>query len=311
MHENEDPFREFLASKKFDVEHALGIYAFSYFCIPAEAIYENDLEDKLGDQVRNCHIYMIGYTPKLDLKQARQEGTDLWIDFEVQGELRSISWPLGEGLELKTEGDLWYVADRSGNRFVPLKEDLLVKYTLQHGPLPFKIMYVGQAYGTDGSRHALDRLRKHETLQKIAVKGVPDNYQLQLMLLEINPANQVYSFFNPFASQVGKDDGRIAAGLDKLYGTDESERITLYEASLIRHFQPPFNIEFKNSFPSTNLKVLADCYDKDFTSLITEFCFDSIEYALYSDAIELNPFHIIQHDLHKEEERRVFFGLFE
>jgi len=68
--------------------------------------------------------------------------------------------------------------------------------------------------------------------------------------------------FNPWANDKCRGSERIKKGLDKLFGTNEAERTTLYEASLIRYFQPPFNKEFKNSFPSTNMKVLADCYDK-------------------------------------------------
>lgn len=42
------------------------------------------------------------------------------------------------------------------------------------GKVYFDIQYIGQAYGKSGSRNALDRLRKHETVQKIALQGVPE-----------------------------------------------------------------------------------------------------------------------------------------
>jgi len=38
----------------------------------------------------------------------------------------------------------------------------------------FEVKYIGQAYGDAGSRNALDRLLKHETLQKIALNGAPN-----------------------------------------------------------------------------------------------------------------------------------------
>ncbi len=42
------------------------------------------------------------------------------------------------------------------------------------------------------------------------------------------------------------------------------------------------NKEFKDSFPSTNMKCLQDCYDKDFSAIVAEFCFDEIPFLLRS-----------------------------
>jgi len=84
--------------------------------------------------------------------------------------------------------------------------------------------------------------------------------------------------------------------------------VTLYEPSLIRHFQPPFNKEFKESFPSTNLKVLADCYDKDFSTLISEICIDELPFKMTSDAVPPSQYHTAKFDLHEDEVRQIFFG---
>lgn len=161
--------------------------------------------------------------------------------------------------------------------------------------------------GEDGSRHALDRLKKHETLQKIAVKGIPEGCSLTILMLAIEPANQLITMFNPWAKDKSQGSDRIKKGLDKLFETNEAERTTLYEASLIRYFQPPFNKEFKNSFPSTNLKVLADCYDKDFSAVAAEISIDELPFWLFSAAVERKPYHIAKHDLHTDAARRVFF----
>jgi hypothetical protein len=63
----------------------------------------------------------------------------------------------------------------------------------------FKVKYVGQAYGKDGSRSAVDRLLKHEMLQPIALDGAPEGYRITLLLLSIQPGNQLITVFNPFA----------------------------------------------------------------------------------------------------------------
>ena len=176
------------------------------------------------------------------------------------------------------------------------------------GNMRFKVLYIGQAYGEDGSRNAIDRLKKHETLQKIAVKGVPHGYNLTLLLIEIEPATRLITMFNPWAKEQSDDGSRISAGLDKLFGTDEEERTSLYEASFIRYFRPEYNIVFKNSFPSTNMKTLAKCYEKDIATLVMEIGFDELPYELFSDHIAATHHHIARHDLHKDEDRRVFFS---
>jgi len=298
-----------MGAKKFDVEHALGIYALSFFSLPAEAIYNDELGAELGNGIENCHIYLIGIVPKLDLKGARQDGSTLIFDFEVLGKTLSVDGPIPHGFTLQYEDDLWFLSDGTKERYAPSDEQIFQAFQIQHGLLNFEVVYVGQAYGRDGSRHALDRLKKHETLQKIALLGAPEGYRLQVLLIEVHPSNQMFTFFNPFAEDNSQGGGRIKKGLDKLFGTTEHERITLYEASLIRYFQPKYNKEFKNSFPSTNLKVLSDCYDKDFSSLVAEFCFDRPPFLLFSDAVAPKPKHIIKIDLHNEENRKVFFAV--
>jgi hypothetical protein len=172
----------------------------------------------------------------------------------------------------------------------------------------FEVLYIGQAYGKDGSRNALDRLLKHETLQRISVKGVPTDRRLTLLMLEIVPGNRMITLMNPWAQNKEDGSARISAGLDKLFGTSDAERVTLYEASLIRYFQPSFNKEFKDSFPSTNLKVLADCYDKDFSALISEICIDELPFKMTSHAVPPSQYHTAKFDLHEDEARQVFFG---
>ena len=49
----------------FDIEHALGMYAFSYCTIPAEVISDKNALAPLISVIETCHIYLIGYTQRL------------------------------------------------------------------------------------------------------------------------------------------------------------------------------------------------------------------------------------------------------
>ena len=293
----------------YDVEHALGMYAVSYCSIPAEAIYEKEVLDPLMEVIDTCHIYLIGYAPVIDFTGASQSGSNLTLNFKIAEKEHEIVFQVPEEYTLKIDDDLHYLEDSEGQRSWFNENYIQSMLSDQSKAVTFEVKYVGQAYGKDGSRNAIDRLLKHETLQKISVKGVPSGYRLSLLMLAIQPSNQLLTVMNPFAKNKDEGNKRIRSGLDKLFNTDEQERITLYEASLIKYFSPEFNKEFKNSFPSTNLKVLQDCYEKDFGAVMAEICIDELPFQLFSEEVRPAFKHIAKHDLHKEADRKMFFGL--
>lgn len=295
-------------NKAFDVENALVLYAYTYATLPAFAIYDDDRLAPFMDEIRQCHIYLVGLTPKIDFVGVAQEGEILITTFEIAGRQYELRWPLPPGSALEGGDDTgWYVRHPDGTRAFPDEITIGARLSVEHGVTDFRVLYIGQAYGEDGSRNALDRLRKHETLQKISLQGIPPGFHLSLLLLSIQPSNQLITVMNPWAADKSQGTQRIRDGLDKLFNTNEAERTTLYEASLIRYFQPPFNKVFKDSFPSTNLKVLSDCYDKDFAAIVAEINIDELPFRLFSDAVPRKWSHIALHDLHDDAARRVFF----
>jgi hypothetical protein len=294
--------------KQFDVEHALGMYATSFVTMPAAAIYDEEALKQFAKVLATCHIYVIGLMPRIDFVGAREESGNLVTCYKVAGAAKELRWPLPPDLSFMHEDGLWYLVNAEGERLFPPEDRALRRLNDEQDAIGFEVLYIGQAYGKDGSRNALDRLLKHETLQKISLKGVPDGYVLTLLLLEIQPANTMFTFFNPRAKDKEQGAQRISKGLDKLFNTNEAERITLYEASLIRHFQPKYNKEFKDSFPSTNMKVLADCYDKDFSALVAEICIDELPFKMFTEAAPAKQYHMAKHDLRDDEARKVFFS---
>lgn len=297
-----------LGKALFDVEHALGMYATSFCTLPAEAIYDQELLAPYIDVIKNCHIYLIGYLPKIDFIEANQELGKLNLTYMMLGKKYILEADVPSGFKLIIDGEMYYLTDQSGEMFWP-DESLIVSHLSQNSNvLNFEVKYIGQAYGKNGSRNAIDRLLKHETLQKISIKGIPEGYKLTLILLTIQPNNQLITLFNPHAQNNDQGSSRIKLGLDKLYGTTEEEQVSLYEASLIRYFSPQYNIEFKNSFPSTNLKILEECYAKDFAAVVAEICIDNLPFKLFSESVEAKPYHIAKFSLHTDEARKFFFS---
>ena len=303
-----DRLTDWFSDKKFGVEHALNMYASSFVTMPAMGIYEDDVVKQFAERLSTCHIYLIGQLPRVAFVGAAQEGSELITKFEIAGHSRDLRWPIPEGAKLIEKDGIWLVVDEEAVTG-GFPSEIQIAHRLAHelAVLHFEVLYIGQAYGEDGSRNALHRLKSHSTLQQIAVQGIPDGFQLTLLMLEVLPANRLLTIFNPRAKVQDQAEERIRNGLDKLFSTTEPERITLYEASLIRYFQPKFNKEFKNSFPSTNMKLLASCYEKDISAVIAEICFDELPFTLFSNAAKATRSHIARHSLHTTDDRNAFF----
>lgn len=295
--------------KKYDVEHSLGMYAYSYVQLPAAGLYDKEALEPFKETIETCHIYFIGFLPRVSISDWKQSGRTVSIDLEYLGKRKTVSWDFPDDVCLKEEDGCWFVEASDGQRYAPTDDMILSRLAQQHEPIKFDVRYIGQSFGRDGSRSALDRLQSHETLQKIALKQPPEGYQIALLLVALQPENQLMTAFNPNAEEKDQGGARIRAGLDKLFGTTDRERVSLYEAAMIRYFQPEFNIEFKDSFPSTRLKVLQDCYEKDFSAVSAEFYFDDIPFVLCSEKVAASHYHLAFHDLHTEEDRRAFFSL--
>lgn len=300
---------ELFGGALYDIEHALGMYALSYCTMPAQTIYDKEALAPMMSVIESCHIYLIGYTPIINFVDAALNECSLDLLFEVSGNKYTVSYNVPTGVSLIDDGETLYLQDKAGEKYWPNENDMQSRLSLSSKAVNFDVKYIGQAYGKGGSRNAVDRLLKHETLQRISLKGVPDGHRLTLLMIAIQPNNQLFTAMNPFAKNNDDGPARIRSGLDKLFNTTEQERVALYEASLIRYFRPEFNIEFKNSFPSTNLKILQDCYQKDFSAVISEISIDKLPFRLCSQSVEPGWNHIARHNLHKEEDRKMFFGL--
>ncbi|WP_219338972.1 hypothetical protein, partial [Staphylococcus haemolyticus] len=105
-----------LSNAMFDVEHALGMFAYSYGTIPAEAIYDKELLKPMMDVISTCHIYIIGYTPIINFIDANQDGENLTLDFRILSKNYSVSYDI-PGLTLKNREDAPYLEDEDGEAY--------------------------------------------------------------------------------------------------------------------------------------------------------------------------------------------------
>lgn len=306
----DDSLNDELARKKFDVEHALIIKPRDCLIMPANYLYDVGWLKQHDDIIPKSHVYLIGYMPEIQFIGLKgTDGDQLIVSYLVGGQQRELRWSVLVGSQIvKKDGRSW-LRSAEGKNYLPTNiHEAPVRLDKEQNAIFFNVLYVGQAYGNSGSRNALERLQSHEKMQQIALTGrVPKHHTLSVLLLELEVSPELATMFNPHAKNQDPSVERLKNGLNKLSDTTQAEKTTLYEACLIRYFQPQFNKEFKNSFPSTNMKLLASCYEKDIAAIIA--CLDINTFQVCSDLIPQKEMHWIQYDLHSAEDRSVFFNL--
>lgn len=287
------------------LENGLGMYASSFCTMSAESLYDSSVLSSFRSILDISHIYLIGYVEEVKFRSVKDCNNRFEAIYDVCGEQMLIEGKFPEGFNLiKTEDNFHFKNAEGESTSLNVLEHLK-----SLGKATFHIEYIGQAFGKNGSRKAYDRLINHETLLQISIKGVPKGYALQLMTLPIERNSHHYVRIDPKAENHDNSFERYSKGAKKVLNLSDSEQVSLYEAALIRYFKPKYNKEFKKSFPSTNHKILEDCYQKDFSLLVAEICIDEMPFLLKSDMIEPSLHHIAKFDLQQEDKKRLFFSL--
>lgn len=182
-----------------------------------------------------------------------------------------------------------------------------------------EVLYVGQGYGEEGERLALDRLCSHSTLQRILADTLHENPDQELLLLLYR-----YEHYRKILSSEGDFSATPTATEEEeslnFYNVQEAEfarknRVSLAEAALIRYFEPKYNKIYKTTFPSPKHKIIEELIRKDFSGLSVEIDTSNIRAKLVSGCTKpsnclfskKHPFvHIANIPLYSTEERESF-----
>lgn len=92
---------DFFGSQRYEVEHALTMYAYSYVHLPAAALYDSENLQPFAETIESCHIYFIGYLPLVSIAGSEQRGRTVFIHLDCLGERKSVSWDFPEGAQLR------------------------------------------------------------------------------------------------------------------------------------------------------------------------------------------------------------------
>lgn len=272
------------------------------------------------------HIYVVCRRPSLRFDPStftysgEQAAGDLlyFVDGSENRVPFSIKFPLLDGAtgaalspyphrELRTY-------DSQGNNVRYFPANVLSIREGQHLDRPelanLEVLYVGQSFAS-GNRSAFERLQSHSTLQKILAEASYENPDSEIFVATfVYEPYRVLTLFDGKAKGVISDDrdtNRFFSILDR--PLKKSQQISLAEAALIRYFQPRYNKIYKTNFPSTKQKVLASCYELDFSGLTVEINTDELRFRLFSDSVEPAMHHISNIELFAHSDRAGFFFL--
>jgi hypothetical protein len=108
--------------------------------------------------------------------------------------------------------------------------------------LDLEVLYIGQAYGKDGSRKASERLKSHSTLQGIyaeAIRNSPDK-EIWLILSTFKPLLLATFDGRSCTATTDKEDDEHLSKVTN-YEMTEHQQINFTEAALIKYFQPSYS----------------------------------------------------------------------
>lgn len=311
-----------MTDRKYTTEFALHVDAHKIVLLQQDELVSENVS--VFDEQHPCHIYMIHRRPRITLSpdSVTFSAAEVTGTFRVQKGGGYEDYPFTTRNSLGTSEveflseyphNLYEIRDRkTGESISRGKVALLAALAgfAHQSILDLEVLYVGQSYGVEGARTAPARLMQHSTLQKIYAEAVmrsPDqeiwltlwSFKAPTLLISIDGHAQASPISDP------EDDVHI----DSITNATVSEQqiINFTEAALIRYFQPPYNYEYKNSFPSPAHITYLQCYDLDLNAVGFQFDTSKLLCRLWSHAAKPRCDHSASFLLNSAADRKDMF----
>jgi hypothetical protein len=317
---------------KFGTEGFLAMYLQKYqLILGSDLEMYQQVDDRVFNEENPCNIYFVLKRPKITIEPSsfKSEGKLAKFDFKIHHqnsfdilnmvtEFSNSETPL----KLITEYpfNLFKIQEENGKTHLVARPSSMMDHdivldNINIEKLDYEILYIGQAYGKDGKRTALDRLSSHETLQKIYMHSLSQNPDCDIWIMLTRFA-QVSALFSLGDDLVNKDLNNEKRDLDLVdtffsnngFKFSEKQKINFTEAALIKYFEPEYNIEFKNNFPNENHKSYSECYDLDIRALNIEVDTSEFIRKLYTEKVARNSRHSKLYEFRDDKDRLNFFG---
>jgi hypothetical protein len=276
-------------------------------------------------EIEESHIYFVCQRPRVRIvKAGSRQGNGITLTLKIStkdGEVnRDFLIPAASlqseitNAEVEQNGTYFVFTDGSRDLTPLMSPEYLLKVA-DTGQLPelekLEVVYIGQAFGDDGTRNAIDRLKSRSTLQQVLADHAHSAWWMEPVLL-------LFMFDHP--QLITKMDGQ---GSPEITGDEDlahhqsirdeplsdAQAVTIAEASLIRYFQPHYNSHFKGNYPTSDLQHLRDAYRLDYNAIITEIDTEDLYFSTFSKHQAAAEHHMATFDLHDRKERYSFFEM--
>lgn len=311
-----------MTTRKFTSEFGLHMIA-TYLLL----VQQDDLERRSAqvELARNSfHIYIICKRPRITIDPSNFEATPEWIRGvlkvqraytfeEVPFVARNQTGHASLVLESPYPHNRFALAAPNGDQIVEGKVGILAHMLrIPHDVLNLEVLYVGQAYGKEGSRTAPDRLRNHSTLQGIYATASANFPDQEIWLVLCKFEEMLIASVDGTQQAYRATDEEDTAHVQRILRTpvSEQQRINFTEAALIRYFDAPYNKIYRDSFPNPAHGTYAECYEIDYNAVSVELTTDELNCRLYSAKVEPAWWHIPKFALHSREDRMSMFTFF-
>lgn len=310
---------------RFGVETFLLMYLNQYQFVLGSDLENYGKSDETFSKDNPCNIYFVLRRPKvtIDPNSVKIKGNKadfhLVIHHPTEGGAIKMSIELKKAkseLEFYSEYpyNLFTFSDKNGvllgARPSTLIDSIQVQDNLDLPVLDYEILYIGQAFGKNGKRTALDRLSAHQTVQKIYTHSLTQNPDSDIWMLLTNFEQQsMLMAAGADLIKVSEADSQLEKKkLEHLFDNNgisitERQKINFTEAALIKYFQPKYNIEFKDSFPSTKHKSYSECFSLDVKALTIELDTSENTRRIYTKKTERTHHHVKMFEFNSDKDR--------
>jgi hypothetical protein len=275
-------------------------------------------------QLEEAHIYFVCQRPRVRLVKGgtrKSDGIPFTLNITDQGGtlakefLLLDKWLRPEVAVIEPEQNGAYMVVTDGLRdispMMPLEN--LLEFAADQLPelANLEVVYVGQAYGEDGSRNAVDRLQSHSTLQQVLADLAHVSWWMEpvLLLFTYDAPQFIMKLDGRGSPEITGDEDLAHYMSIRTEPLSDAQAISIAEASLIRYFQPHYNTHFKGNYPTSELQHLRDAYRLDYNAIITEIDTEDLYVSTFSKTRRAAEHHIAQFDLHDPQERLSFFEM--
>jgi hypothetical protein len=251
------------------------------------------------------HIYLICKRKKVFFESCILDGTDFCKTtlyyLNDKHEKVYLRYRHPSNLIINSYENGFYNIDFNGQKNLMIRDFMLINNynflekdtigTTVTDPLPsdLEVMYIGQSFGRTTLRKIDYRLENHDKMQKIALQilNSGSNEEVLIVGLKVEVSDLGTSFVS-----VGSDTKKVTVEslleLQKKASQriPEGQELTVFEASLISHFRPKLNTEYKDSFPEKGTISYNEIYNLSFDYSSMAIDTRPVFVRIYSDFIK-------------------------